>query len=65
MTFQGFSPKIGLAMAIAKAKKAKANPMPIDQAEKDRLKQLAQVRNDKRLAENLAQRALIQSHPDR
>lgn len=65
MSLQGFSPKLGLAMAIAKAKKAKVNPVPIDQAEKDRQKQLAKVRADKLLAENLAQRALIHSRTNR
>ncbi len=59
MAFQGFSPKLNLAKAIAKAKGAAASP--IDQAEKDRRKQLAAVRNEKRIAENLEQRALVES----
>jgi hypothetical protein len=60
MAFQGFSSKMNLAIKIAKAKGATAQP--IDQAEKDRRKRLADVRNEKRLAENLAQRALVESH---
>ena len=59
MAFQGFSPKLQLAMNIAKAKGPAASP--IDQAEKERRKQLANARNEKRMAENLAQRALIES----
>ena len=60
MTFQGFSPKLQLAIKISKAKGVAA--LPIDQAEKDRRKQVTNARNEKRITENLAQRALVESH---
>lgn len=59
MGYQGFSPRMELAKVMAKAKASTAQPL--DQAEKYRRKQLARVRADARLAENLAQRALVQS----
>lgn len=58
MAFQSFSPKMHLAKALIKAKGSGyqvASP-----AEKERCKQVTFVRNAKRLAENLAQRALIE-----
>jgi hypothetical protein len=58
MAFQSFSPKLRLAMTIAKAKGHAA--LPIDQAEKERRKQVSNARDAIRRAENLAQRALIQ-----
>jgi hypothetical protein len=58
MAYQGFSPKLRLAMDIAKAKGATA--LPIDHDEKARRKQVVKARAEKRLAENLAQRALVQ-----
>lgn len=63
MAFQGFSPKLRLAMAMAKAKsKAKGETvLPIDQAEITRRNQVTNVRWEIRLAENLAQRAMIES----
>ncbi|MCR6477538.1 hypothetical protein VG_p51 [Variovorax phage VarioGold] len=58
MAYQGFSPKLELAKAFARAKVSSA---PISEAEKVRRKQLAQARADRRLEENLAQRALVES----
>lgn len=58
MGFQGFSQRMELAKVFSKVKSAK--PADVTQAEKDRRKQVAQVRADARRAENLAQRDLIQ-----
>lgn len=57
--FLAFSPKLELAKAVTAAK-AKASA-PKSQEQKDRKKRLDRDRADKRLAENLAQRALIES----
>jgi hypothetical protein len=59
MAYQGFSPKLELAKLIAKAKAS--GTAPLSQVEKDRQKLVNQARLDKRRAENLAQRALIES----
>lgn len=63
MGYQSFSSKMELAKSIAKAKaKAKAaSPLAVSQAQKERCQQVTQVRDAKRRAENLAQRALIES----
>lgn len=63
MAYQSFSPKMQLAKAIVKAivKAKAAGPLAASQAQKDRCKAVAQVRDAKRLAENLTQRALIES----
>ncbi len=59
VAYQSFSPKLRLAIEIAKAKGATA--LPTDRAEMDRRKQLTNARTAKRRAENLAQRALVES----
>jgi hypothetical protein len=59
MGFQSFSQKMELAKAFAKAKAPTS--AVVDQAEKERRKQVAKVRADRRVAENLAQRALVES----
>ena len=58
MGYQGFSQKLELAKALSKAKAS--TPLALSDAEQARRKQLHKVRSDKRLAENLAQRALIE-----
>ena len=58
MAYQGFSLKLELAKAFNRAKVRNA---PVDEMEKARRKQMAKVRADKLLKENLAQRALIES----
>ena len=57
MAYQGFSPKLELAKAFERAKVSSA---PVSEVEKTRRKQMAKVRADKLLQENLAQRALIE-----
>ena len=57
--FVAFSPTVELAKAVTRAKAKAATPRT--QAQKDRKKQLDRERADKLLAENLAQRALIES----
>jgi hypothetical protein len=59
MAYQGFSKKLELAKAITRARAP--DRTPVSHAEKVRRKQAAKQRTDKLLAENLAQRALIQS----
>jgi len=59
MQAQGFPAHLELAKLFAKAKAS--TDVPLSQVEKDRRKQLNRVRLDQRLAENLAQRALVQS----
>lgn len=59
MGYQSFSSKMELAKSIAKAKAA--SPLAVSQAQKERCKQVTHVRDAKRRAENLAQRALIES----
>lgn len=59
MAYQGFSSKMELAKLITKAKAPRL--APLSQVDKDRQKALHQIRLDKRLAENLAQRALVES----
>ena len=59
MAYQSFSTKMRLAKAILKVKAS--NPLAASQVQKDHSKAVAQVRNAKRLEENLAQRALIES----
>jgi hypothetical protein len=59
MAYQGFSQRLELAKVLSGAKRSA--PPAASEAEKARRKQLAQARADKQLAENLAQRALIQS----
>ncbi len=58
MGYQGFSPKLELAKAFSKAK---VKPKPLGEAEKARRRELNQRRQTERVAENLAQRALIES----
>lgn len=57
--FLAFSPKVELARALIKAKSKGAAPKT--QEQKVRKKQLDRERADKLRAENLAQRALIES----
>jgi lysophospholipid acyltransferase (LPLAT)-like uncharacterized protein len=59
MGYQGFSHKLELAKQFAKAKVSKAGPL--SEAEKAHRKQLAKARDEKLTAENLAQRALVES----
>lgn len=59
MAYQGFSQRLELAKAFSKAKASP--PASTSQAEKDHRKRLASARAEKRLAENLAQRALVES----
>ena len=59
MSFQGFSPRLWVAIEITKAKKAAA--MPADEAEKARRKNVQRARNQRLVAENLEQRALVES----
>jgi len=67
MSLQSFSPKLGLAIAIAiaRAKKAKVNSASTSAEEKNRIKQVTKKRNEQRLAENIAQRALNLSRSNR
>ena len=58
MGLQGFSQKLQLAKAFSKAKTSK--PSALTEAEKARRKELQKARAEKLLAENLAQRALIE-----
>lgn len=58
MAFQGFSSQLRLAKLLANANRQ--SPM-LSQEQKDRKKRLDRERTDKRLAENLAQRALVES----
>lgn len=57
--FLAFSPKVELAKAVVKAKGKDAAPRT--QEQKDRKKRLDRERADKLHAENLAQRALVES----
>ena len=59
MGFQGFSPRLELAKKLARAKTSKSGP--ISDAEKAHRKQLVKAREEKLVAENLAQRALVES----
>ncbi len=57
--FLAFSPKVELAKAVVRAKAKVVAPK--SQEQKDRKKRLDRERADRLLAENLAQRALIES----
>lgn len=59
MAYQGFSPKLKLAQAFSSAKSSR-EPKQVDEAEKSRIKQLNKARQAARVAENMAQRALIE-----
>ena len=59
MGYQGFSQRLELAKKFVRAKTP--DTAPVDQAEKARRKQLTKARAENLLAENLAQRALVQS----
>lgn len=54
-----FPDSLPLAKAFAKVKSMRL--VPLTEEQKARQKQLAKARNEKRLAENLAQRALVES----
>ena len=59
MSYQGFSSKLHLAQALAKAKSAaRTSGQPADKVHQ---KQLAAKRQEKLLAENMKQRALIET----
>jgi hypothetical protein len=59
MAYQGFSPKLKLAQAFSSAKSSR-DPKQLDEAEKTRIKQLSKARQAARIAENMAQRALVE-----
>ncbi len=59
MAYQGFSPKLKLAQAFSSAKSS-CEAKQVDEAEKTRIKQRNKTRQTARVAENMAQRALIE-----
>jgi len=59
MAYQTFSHQLRAAIAVSAAKSKK--PVAIDPVEKQRRKEVAKARTERLLAENLEQRALIES----